>query len=73
MPELESAGTGWRDTDELKRDAIEAAFHDWWARNSQYLAVGLPGDVLDLRLRLNAAAAKSYTSSFFAPRASQNA
>ncbi len=37
------------------RSALETAFYEWWAENDHALLNGAPGDVLDLRLRLNAA------------------
>jgi len=44
-------------------EALEAAFYDWWADNSEALANGYCGDVLGLRLALNAASANATTSS----------
>lgn len=44
--------------------ALERAFYDWWAENGHALDNGVPGDVYDLRLRLNAAFANASTSAF---------
>jgi hypothetical protein len=55
---------------ESKKELLEREFYDWWAHNDYLLRVGLPGDVEDLRLRLNAAFAKSRRSSRGAPNAS---
>lgn len=44
------------------KEALESAYYDWWAENDSVLSSGLPGDVFDLRLRLNAAFANSLTS-----------
>jgi hypothetical protein len=41
------------------RLALEDEFYDWRSKNDYLLSVGLPGDVSDLRLRLNAAFAKA--------------
>ena len=43
--------------------ALEEEFSDWWANNYYLLEVGLCGDLLDLRLRLNAAFTKASNSS----------
>lgn len=40
-------------------DEMTEAFFDWLAENHRFLDVGLPGDLLDLRSRLNAAFAKA--------------
>ena len=44
------------------RLALEEVFQDWRADNHSALDAGLPGDVLDLRLRLNAASANALMS-----------
>jgi hypothetical protein len=49
-------------------DALEEAFIEWWGENDYLLRVGLPGDVVDLRLRLNAALANSLISALDVPR-----
>ncbi len=40
-------------------EAMKNEFNDWWADNAYLLDVGLPGDLVDLRLRLNAAFAET--------------
>ncbi len=55
--------------DDLLREALEAAFYNWWAENHEALSLGAAGDVLDLRLRLNAASANSLHSSLVCPKA----
>jgi hypothetical protein len=55
--------------DDLCRDALEIAYYDWWGDNHHALSLGAPGDVLDLRLRLNAAFANSLHSSLVKPKA----
>ena len=54
---------------ELCHEALEAAFYDWWADNHEALSLGAAGDVLGLRLRLNAAFANSLHSSLVKPKA----
>jgi hypothetical protein len=49
------------------RLALENEFNDWRAQNDYLLSTGLPGDVLDLRLRLNAAFAKASSSARSTP------
>lgn len=44
-------------------EAMKNAFTDWWADNAYLLDVGLTGDLVDLRLRLNAAFANCSISS----------
>ncbi len=51
------------------REALERVYYDWWGENYYALELGLPGDVLDLREKLNAAFAKASSSSLLAPRA----
>ena len=51
------------------REALEHVYYDWWGENYYALELGLPGDVLDLREKLNAAFAKASSSSLRAPRA----
>jgi len=56
---------------EITPEMIEAAeelFFGWWAKNGHFLSVGLPGDLVDLRLRLNAAFANLSISSSFASK-----
>lgn len=48
---------------------LEAAFEDWLSENYDLLVERLPVDVLDLRLRLNAAFANSCNSSRSTPSA----
>ena len=43
--------------------AVEEEFYDWWAENDHSISLGSSGDVLSLRLRLNAAWANACTSS----------
>jgi hypothetical protein len=43
--------------------AMEEAFSDWRADNGYLLDMGLCGDLVDLRLRLNAAATNAFISS----------
>jgi hypothetical protein len=52
-----------RPPSDAEREAVEETFFDWWAENFHALEAGLPGDVLDLRLRLNAALTKASNSS----------
>jgi len=62
----ESTGTGApedSDMSEVCREALERVYYDWWAENDHALSLGAPGDVADLRFRLNAAFAKSCKSS----------
>jgi hypothetical protein len=54
----------------LLRKELEREYYEWWAENDYLLRVGLPGDVTDLRLRLNAAFVKACNSSRVAPKAS---
>lgn len=49
--------------------ALEDEFNDWRAENDYLLSTGLPGDVFDLRLRLNAAFAKASSSAPSTPSA----
>jgi hypothetical protein len=58
---------------DLLREALDRIFYDWWADNDHALSLGLPGDVLELRERLNAAFAKSTSCSLEAPREVRNA
>ena len=51
------------------KEALERIYYDWSGENHYALEMGLPGDVLDLRDRLNAAFAKASSSSLLAPRA----
>lgn len=53
------------------RLALEDEFNDWRAENDYLLSVGLPGDVSDLRFRLNAAFTKASMLSLDASRAAQ--
>ncbi len=55
------------------REALERTYYDWWAENCHALDMGLPGDVLDLRQRLNAAFAKFSNCALVAPREARNA
>ena len=55
------------------RDAIDRVFYDWWADNDHALSLGLPGDVLELRERLNAAFAKASNCELAAPIEARNA
>lgn len=55
------------------REAVDRVFYDWWADNDHALSLGLPGDVLELRQRLNAAFAKASNCSLVAPREVRNA
>jgi hypothetical protein len=50
---------GAPETIDKLRLALEEEFFDWRSENDYLLSVGLSGDVSDLRLRLNAAFAKS--------------
>ena len=50
------------------RQALEAAFMDWYGSNYNILDVGLPGDVYDLRDKLNAAFANVSIWSCDAPK-----
>jgi len=50
------------------REAVDRVYYDWWADNDHALSMGLPGDVLELRERLNAAFAKASNCSLVAPR-----
>ena len=60
-------------SDPLK-EALEGAYYDWWGDNYHSLDVGMPGDVLDLRDKLNAAFAKASNSGRdTAPTAMRNA
>ena len=52
------------------RAVLEEVFDDWRSENYDLLLEGLPVDVLDLRLRLNAASAKVCKSARLAPSAS---
>ena len=52
------------------RAVLEEVFDDWRSENYDLLVEGLPVDVLDLRLRLNAASAKVCKSYRLAPSAS---
>lgn len=49
--------------------ALEAVFYDWWAANYSCLDFGGAGDVLGLRLALNAAFAKACISGLVTPKA----
>lgn len=44
-------------------EALEEEFNDWRADNHHLLDVGLSGDVLSLRSKLNAAFTKAFKSS----------
>jgi hypothetical protein len=46
----------------IEKEALEAAFYEWWGENDHALALSAPGNVFDLLLRLNAALAKSRNS-----------
>ena len=48
--------------EEIERLALEGEFKEWFADNHSALEAGLTGDVLDLRLRLNAASANALMS-----------
>jgi hypothetical protein len=50
------------------RQALESVYYDWWGENDYLLSMGLPGDVLELRERLNAAFAKASSCSLVTPR-----
>lgn len=52
------------------RALLDEVFDDWRSENYDLLVEGLPVDVLDLRLRLNAASAKVCNSDRLAPSAS---
>lgn len=55
-----------RDRPDASPDEMEAmtdAFWDWWTDNHHELDVGLPGDLLALRSKLNAASPNACTSS----------
>lgn len=66
----EAAVIGPKPDEDRIRRALEAAYYSWWAENDHALSMGHPGDVLALRLRLNAAFANSRKSSSEASRAS---
>ena len=53
-------------------EEMEDAFSDWAALNAGPLACGHSGDLLDLRLRLNAAFAKASNSREGTPSAAWN-
>jgi len=43
----------------LEKEALEAAFYDWWSVNSHALVLGGCGDVVSLWVALNAAKANA--------------
>jgi hypothetical protein len=51
-------------------EALNGTYYDWWAESDYLLRVGLTGDLVDLRLRLNAAFTNARNSSRVAPKAS---
>ena len=55
------------------RGAVDRVYYDWWADNDHALSLGLPGDVLELRERLNAAFAKASNCALVALREARNA
>jgi hypothetical protein len=55
------------------REAVDRIYYDWWTDNDHSLSLGLPGDVLELRERLNAAFAKASYCILAAPREARNA
>ncbi len=57
---------------ESVQSALDGAFRDWISCNSQLIDYGLPGDLYDLRLRLNAAFTKALISTCDTSSASKN-
>jgi hypothetical protein len=50
-------------------EALNDAYYEWSGDNGYLLDVGLPGDLLDLRSRLNAAYANASISALDTPKA----
>jgi hypothetical protein len=66
MEGLPSGGPIPADLADPLRELLERAYHEWAGENYYALDVGLSGDVLDLRERLNAAFANASSSSLVA-------